>query len=193
MSIKKARYISKNIELNQEFHFAASQTKIYVNNVYNNSWFGNVIWDLFSPASLKLESCWNRSIKIMMDLPWATHRGLIEPLSKSSHLKRVFIKNFIQFIEKLENSTKPLLRTILRAIKYDTRSTTGKNLRGILLLSNKGSIEELSLSDVDNFPYFSMPDEDEWKTEMLTLLLEERERGCLDKEETEWFNYLCTS
>ena len=64
---------------------------------------------------------------------------------------------------------------------------------GILLLSNKGSVEELSLSDVDNFPYFSMPDEDEWKTEMLTLLLEERERGCLDKEETEWFNYLCTS
>ena len=193
MSIKKARYISKNIELNQEFHFAASQTKMYVNNVYNNSWFGNVIWDLFCPASLKLESYWNRSIKIMMDLPWGTHRGLIEPLSKSSHIKRFFIKNVIQFIAKIKNSTKPLLRTILSAIMHDTRSTTGKNLRGILLLSSKGSIEELSVSDADHFPYFPMSQEEEWKTEMLTLLIEERDRGSLDKEETEWFNYLCTS
>ena len=128
-----------------------------------------------------------------MDLPWGTHRGLIEPLSKSSHIKRFFIKNFIQFIAKIKNSTKPLLRTILSAIMHDTRSTTGKNLRGILLLSSKGSVEELSVSDANHFPYFPMSQEEEWKTEMLTLLIEERDRGSLDKEETEWFNYLCTS
>ena len=193
MSIKKARYISKNIELNQELHFAASQTKVYINNVYNNSWFGNVLWDLFSPACVKLESCWNRSIKIMMDLPWETHRGLIEPLSKTSHIKRLFIKNFIQFITNIEKSTKPLLRTILKAIMYDTRSTTGRNLRGIMLLLNKRSVEEISLNDVANFPYYPRPEDDEWKTEILTLMSEERDRGYLDKEDTEWFNYLCTS
>ena len=191
MSIKKARYISKNIELNQEFHFSAAQTTITLNNIYNNSWFGNVLWDFFSPASVKLESCWNRSVKIMMDIPWDTHRGLIEPLSKSSHIKRVFIKNFIQFITKIRNSNKPLLRTLLEAIKCDTRSTTGKNLRGIMLLTSKGSIDELCVND--HFSYFPRPEDDEWKIELLTQMIEERDRGQLDKEEMELFNYLCTN
>ena len=85
------------------------------------------------------------------------------------------------------------MRTILQAFKYDTRSTTGRNLRGIMLLFNKGSVDELSVNDVNNFPYFPRPEDDKWKTEILTLLAEERDRGYLDEEETEWFNYLCTS
>ena len=193
MSIKKARYISKNIELNQELHFAASQTKIHVNNIYNNSWFGNVMWNLFSPACLKLESCYNRSIKIMMDLPLETHRGLIEPISKSKHIKRIFIKNFIQFIAKIDKSAKPLLRTLLMDIKYDTRSTTGRNLRGIMLLSNKTSIDDITVEDGDHFPYCPRPEEDNWKIEMLIQLMEERDRGYLEDEDLEWVNYLCTS
>ena len=193
MSIKKARYVSKNIELNQELYFAASRTKVFVNNIYNNSWFGSVLWDLFSPVGVKLESCWNRSIKIMMDLPWDTHRGLIEPISRTSHIKRLLIKNFLQFITKLKTSTKPLLTTLLEAIKYDTRSTTGKNLRGIMLLCNKNCIDDISMNDIDNFQYFPRPEDDEWKTEMLNQMVDEKDRGYLDEEEINWFNYLCTN
>ena len=193
MNIKKARYISKNIELNQELYFAAPQTKICVNKIYNNSWFGNVLWDLFSQASVKLESCWNRSVKIMMDLPWGTHRGLIEPLSKSSHIRRVFCKNFIQFITKLKNSSKPLLHTLLDAIKYDTRSTTGKNLRGIMLLTSGVCIDDISVNDCFNIQYFPRPEDDDWKIEILTQMMEEKERGYLNEEENELFDHLCTN
>ena len=84
MRIKNARYVSKNIEINQEFYFAAPETRLIINDIYNNSWFGSVVWDLFCPAAVKLESSWNRSIKITMDLPYGTHRGLIEPLSEES-------------------------------------------------------------------------------------------------------------
>ena len=128
-----------------------------------------------------------------MDLPWDTHRGLIEPLSRTSHIKRLFIKNFIQFISKLKNSTKPLLGTLLEAIKYDTRSTTGRNLRGIMLLCNKSSIDEISINDCDCFPYFPRPEDDSWKIEMLTQMVDEKDGGYLDEEEFKWFNYLCTN
>ena len=129
----------------------------------------------------------------MMDLPWSTHRGLIEPLTNSRHIKRSFIRNFIQFINKIKNSTKPLLRTLLEAIKYDTRSTTGSNLRGIMLLSSKSNIEDISVNDGDQFPYFPRPEDEDWKAEMLNQLIDEKDRGCLDKEEIEWLDYLCTS
>ena len=129
----------------------------------------------------------------MMDLPWDTHRGLIEPISRTSHIKRLLIKNFLQFITKLKTSTKPLLTTLLEAIKYDTRSTTGKNLRGIMLLCNKNCIDDISMNDIDNFQYFPRPEDDEWKTEMLNQMVDERDRGYLDEEEINWFNYLCTN
>ena len=35
----------------------------------------------------------------MMKLPFATHRGLIEPLTKDCHLKKLIIKRFLVFIE----------------------------------------------------------------------------------------------
>ena len=128
-----------------------------------------------------------------MDFPWETHRGLIEPISKSKHIKRIFIKNFIQFITNIKKSAKPLLSTLLRAIKYDTRSTTGRNLRGIMLLSNKTSIDDITVDDGDHFPYCPRPEEDKWKIEMLTQLMEERDRGYLEEEDLEWVDYLCTS
>ena len=97
MNIKRARYIRKNIELNQEFHFAAPKTKININNIYNSSFFGSVLWNVFSPEAEKIESSWNRSMKIMLDLPYETHRGLIEPLSGCemwTHQENTFKKIF---------------------------------------------------------------------------------------------------
>ena len=99
MLVKNAKYVSKNIELNQEFNFAAEETKLVVNDIYNSSWYGSVLWDLFCPGAVKLESSWNRSIKIMLDLPQPTHGGLIEPISGKPHLKRDLLKIFLLMIK----------------------------------------------------------------------------------------------
>ena len=133
--MKNAKYVSKNIELNQEFNFAAEETKLVVNDIYNSSWYGSVLWDLFCPGAVKLESSWNRSIKIMLDLPQPTHRGLIEPISGKPHLKRVLLKRFLLMIEQIRKSKKPHLQMLLRLCEKNTNSTTGKNLRNIMLIT----------------------------------------------------------
>ena len=160
MKVKNSKFVSRNIELNQEFHFAAEETKLTVNEIYNSSWYGSVLWDLFCPGAVKLESSWNRSVKITLDLPHNTHRGLIEPLSGRKHMKRVLLKRFLQFVDKIKTSKKPLLRLLLRLSEQNTNSTTGKNLRGIMFLTGKQSIEDIEMVDVDNFPYFPRPEED---------------------------------
>ena len=95
MTIKKARYIAQNIEINQEFYFSAAETRLKVNDVYNSSWFGSVLWNLFCPAAVRIESAYNRSLKVMMNIPIATHRELIEPLSGRHHVKLLLIKRFL--------------------------------------------------------------------------------------------------
>ena len=130
-------------------------------------------------------------MKITLDLPHSTHRGLIEPLSGKPHLRRVFVKRFIQMIHKIRDSSKPILKTLLSAIETDTRSTTGKNLREIMLRVNKSSIFDITISDSDTIPYFPRPEEDRWKTETLQLMMREREQGRLDDADQAVMDHLC--
>ena len=110
-------------------------------------------------------------MKITLDLPYATHRGLIESLSGKPHLRRVFIKRFLQMIQNIQGSSKPILKTLLSAIETDTGSTTGKNPREIMLRVNKFSIYDVTVLDSDIIPYFPRPEEDCWKTETLQLMM----------------------
>ena len=60
MRIKNAMYIEKNIELNQEFHFAHPSTKLRVNSIYNSHYTSSPLWNLFGAGALKIESSFNR-------------------------------------------------------------------------------------------------------------------------------------
>jgi hypothetical protein len=190
MNIKKARYIAKNIEINQEFHFASPETKMVINDIYNSSWFGSTLYRIFSPEAVQLESSFNRSLKIMMDLPFATHRGLMEPLSRRKHLRRIMIQRFLQMIMKMKMSRKPILNMLLCTIERDTTSKTGHNLRHIMLQSGRHNIHDLQPSDSGSIPYHTLEDV-EWRVEMLEHLLGVREERGLDIEEAEWLQYLC--
>ena len=192
MEIKNGQFVFKSIEINQEFHFAAVETKLKVNEIYNASWFGSVLWDLFCPSSVKLESSWNRSVKIMMKLPYATHRGLIEPVSGRILLKRILLKRFLMMISSIRKSKKAVLKTILEVSELNTNSTTGHNLREIILLTGKSSIFDIEILDVATFPYHPLLKEEEWRLVLLEGLLEERESEGLDESGVEWLEFLCT-
>ena len=72
-------------------------------------------------------------------------------------------------------------------------STIGRNLRSIMLLSKKCSNDEISEDDINNFPYYPRPVEDDWKCEMLQNILEEKNFSTLDNSDIEWMNYLATN
>ena len=61
-----------------------------------------------------------------------------------------------------------------------------------MLLAGKWSIYQVELSDADSFPYFPRPEEDEWKKEILQIMMEERDQNSLDISDQEFMNHLCT-
>ena len=161
--IKRANYVTKNNELYQEFNYAHPQTKLKLNNIFNTHFSGSPLWDLFSDEAVKFESTWNRSIKIMYELPYATHRFFIEPLSEGRHIKNILMKRFLSFIESIKKSSKVVLKQLLNTIKYDVRSITGSNLRKIMLSVDKPNIELLDVHDANKFQYHKIKPEDSWK------------------------------
>ena len=128
---------------------------------------------------------------MMMDLPFGTHRGLIEPLSERQHLRKTLARRFLVMIDSIRKSRKPILRCLTSEIEDDARSISGRNLRMIMLQTNQSDIGQLSVSDVDKLPYFDLAEDEDWRTGMLLHLLEERREAPLDMEDLEWLNYLC--
>ena len=81
------------------------------------------------------------------------------------------MKRFLRFIQQIENSPKLLPNQLLRTIRNDCRSTTGSNLRNILLLTKKHDSTMLVPSDVLEIDYLPVPEEDKWKIPLIHSLL----------------------
>ena len=98
---KRAQYIQKNNELLQEFSYACPQTKMFINQVYNTSFYGSVLWYLTSKEAEMTYNTWSSSIRSMFGVDKRTHRYLIEPLSGHKHLTAFLSKRFVKFTDTI--------------------------------------------------------------------------------------------
>ena len=164
---KRARFISRNMELIQEFSFAHPVTKCQVNEIYNFHFTGSPLWNLFSREAEMLENSFNLSIKSMFDIPRESHRYFIEGLTQKPHLKATLIKRFLSFTNQIMESSKIALKNLFDIVKDDTQSVTGNNLRKTMLLLNKASIEDLKPNDTNEIEYRQIPETERWKLDIV--------------------------
>ena len=110
----------------------------------------------------------------MYDVPFAMHRHLIETITKQRHVRLTLVSRFLGFIEQIKTSQKIIPKMLLSQIKHDVRSTTGLNLRKILLQTEKLDVDSLCKEDSASLSYHPTPLEDKWKEAMVNELLEVR-------------------
>ena len=198
MKIKRAQYITKNNQLSQEFNFCHPRAQFHLNQVYNSSFPGSPLWNLFCRESEMIENSWNTSCRIMFDLPLNTHRYFIQPLSDKVHLKNMLMKRFLSFLLQIKCSPKKVPRFLLSIVKNDVRSTTGFNLRKIMLLLKKKHIDDIKIEDLNEYIHAPVSRNDVWKVELVKELIEvkydELQLDNLSKEEIDMIiNTVCSS
>ena len=164
----------------------------------NSHFTGSPLWDLFSRESEMFYNTWNKSVRLMFDLSLRTHRYFLEPLAGRKHLKTILTKRFLSFIQQIENSHKILPNLLLQTIKNDCRSSTGSNLRNILLLTDKEDVSKLAPHDANQILFEQVDDNDEWKVDMLLELIDVRWNEAKiehfsDYEIEEMIEHICTS
>ena len=197
MQVKTARYIDKNNTICQEFYFAHPKTKAAINNIYNGHFTGSQLWKIGTKEYRKVESTFNKSVKIMYDLPWATHRYFMEPLVGSEHVSRILAKRYLSFIDKIRKSGKSSIIQLLDIVKKDARLTTGYNLRSIMILAGKNRVEDLEVGKVD-FEYHKVEETEAWRIDFVQELIDLRYGDLhvpgMDVDELkEILDYICTS
>ena len=197
MKVKRAMVIQKNNELCQEFFFTHPTSKLMLNQIYNFSYTGCQLWDLFCTESDQLENSYNVSVRKMLGLPINTHRYLIQPLANGTHVKQVFAKRFLQFCDQLRKCQKVAVRDTFEKIKSNVTTTTGKNLAELGQLLNK-SPGDLSPSDAPNIEFERVADEDAYKINFIKELIDVKHgklevNGFSNDELEQIMDFLCTS
>ena len=170
--VKRAQFIGRNNDIIQEYSFAHPRTKFLMNKIYNSHFSGSPVWDLFSYEAFMLENTWNKSMRLMFDLPLQTHKYLLCPLSESVHIKIILINRFISFTQKIESSKKKSVSHLYKSIKNDVRSITGSNWRNIILLLEQKDDYKLAHIDSRCIKYHPVQDDDLWKVDCLKELIE---------------------
>ena len=102
---KRAMFIERNIEINQEFPSAHPEIKCRINRIYNSSFPGSVLYDLTSEPARQLVNSWSVSVRQMWGLPMQSHRYLIEPLA-GDHAQAMLVSRFVKFIQNIKKSPK---------------------------------------------------------------------------------------
>ena len=72
----------------------------------------------------------------------------------------------------------------MNTIDRDTTSRTGKNLRRIMMESKRNDILDITVNDIMVKDYFGTDDDEEWKTNYIKDLLDERDQRTLSDEYT---------
>ena len=198
IKVKTAKYVDRSNSLFQEFSFAHPYTRNKVNSIFNYDFTGSQLWSLNCREMEKLESTYNKSVKVMFDMPWATHRYYIEPMTEQPHLRKVLIKRYLSFLAKIKTSEKKPLKNLLELSMKDLRTTTGKNLRWIMLMTGKSTVDDLGPADADILEYHEVPEEESWRIdfakEIINIKYGELEANSILKDELDHImNFICCS
>ena len=108
------------------------------------------------------------------------------------------MRRFFSFLLQIKSSAKKIPSFLLNIIRKDARSTTGQNLRNMMLLFNKNSIDDIKESDISEYIYAPVEKKDEWKIQLLKELIDVKndkpQLENISKEEADFMiEYLCTS
>ena len=172
MLLKRGEYIGKFHSLRQDLgkQFPAVYMKLI--SVYLLHLYGWVLWDIYSVDAQKMWTMWHTQIRSIFNLPFATHRYILQAISNTDHLKTKVIKRFLKFQNKLRSSDNPLIQQLYMVKHRDLSSTFGRNCSNI---SRDLHVDDLSLADSNNFTIHPVPQGEEWRINFIKELCDLRD------------------
>ena len=152
-----------------------------------------------SEEHFKLLRAWNIAVKMVWDLPYATHTSFLESLSPVPHLESVLLGRYIGFLQNLSQSEHPILTVIFNSTWCDLSSLTGQNVKFLLGKFQKQDLAALiaGKQSLIKSRIHSLKEEDAWKInliEEISLIKKEHLETSFDEEDLEEIlKFICTA
>ena len=170
--IKRAEFITKIHSLTQELGSQHPSVLIKLVRIYYCSFFGSNLWDLYSLPANRLFTTWNVSIRQFYNLPYATHRHILQDLIEVPHLRTALLCRFIKFYTCLRDCTKIEVRNLFEIQRSDMRSIFGRNCFNLCREFNVINIGCMAKNDI--VMPIKTPVQESWRLNFLLDLLSVR-------------------
>ena len=108
------------------------------------------------------------------------------------------IRNYLNFIQKVKQSSKQVMKQLYNVAKSDVRTTNGCNMRNILLLTDLSSIDDLKPSTVGKIKYKEIMGDDKWRIPLIKEVMDMKSgntsppEGWTLEEMAEILDFACT-
>ena len=168
---KRAILFQKVHEVMQQFGYLHPELVVKLLSVYSTALYGSTLWQVNSAEHLQLNKSWNIAMKIIWDLPYATHTRFLESLSPVPHLESVLTGRYIGFLNSLMSSSNCALSLIFNNCKSNLSSQTGQNIGYLMAKHKVKSLVDLVKEHitVKKGRVYTLPEEENWK---ITLMKE---------------------
>ena len=108
---------------------------------------------------------------LCFDIPRETHCWIVEELSEGRHFLQMIFSRFAKYIMMVKKNKRPFLRCLYEIVKDDVQTTTGSNIRTVLLSTK---VDPRFMSRHHLKTWHVHPPQDNWTVPLLTSLLELR-------------------
>ena len=200
---KRAKFIERNCELNQEFSCAHPQVKSKINRIYNSSFPGSVLWDMSLPNTEMIMNSWSVAVKHMWGLPHGAHSYLIEELS-GTHARTMLMCRYVKFLTSIKRSIKLAVQFLFQKVRNNVNTATGKNIAYVLNATDYDNLGEIDINEfMKKVKFCQISDENRWRVNLLkeivdlkynVVMLSNADEEALDTDElNEILDFICTS
>jgi len=100
---------------------------LHLFNAHCTSFYGSQSWDLSQSCVNSVYSKFNRGVRMLLNLPFRTHRDILYVLLSSLSLEHQLAQRFSKMRWKMINSTNHMLNNVSNIFISDSRSILSKN------------------------------------------------------------------
>jgi hypothetical protein len=175
MMVKRAIYISRSMEIREQFAFAHPREQLAATKLYAGSFYGSNLWELGGEMAAKVYNTWRVGARDTWGVTRTAHRYVVDNLlvSNMTSTKYDILLRYPKFYENLLESPSPEVAFMAAKVGKDLTTVTGRNLQFIeevtkldALKSSKRMLKE-ELMELE-----TVPEGEEWVLEELGELLE---------------------
>ena len=155
--------------MQQQFGYYDPHLILKLLSIYSTALYGSPLWQLGSEEHLKLNRSWNTAVKMIWDLPHATHTCYLESLSLVPHLQSVLNGRYVGFVQSLGNPKNKLLPLLFNLTCSDLSTVTGQNVNFLMTKFEKPTLSSL-INDrvhIKKSRVYNLRDHETWKIKLI--------------------------
>ena len=178
---KRAKFISRSVEVRSQFSFAAPPQILQAVRILACDAYGSMLWRLSSPSSSAYFNAYTSCIRRIYRLPVSTHTYLVEGhlAAGITPLRNMVLGRYPAFFQKLFRGPSAEVAVMAEVASKDARTVTAGNMKHLNTLTKLDCAAESKLVVKRALPVKEVPECESWRTGLLDILL--RQRSELEK------------